>query len=71
MIGVKKSFVWPSSSEIAVIFIGHVFKNSAVYIICIFFFQSLTYCSVRFVYRSQICVGLVLNKLVRNSPLFV
>ena len=29
--GLIKTLVWPSSSEIAVIFVGHVFKNSAIY----------------------------------------
>ena len=29
--GLIKTLVWPSSSEIAVIFVGYVFKNSALY----------------------------------------
>ena len=32
LIGLINTLVWPSSCEIAVIFIGHVFKNSAIYI---------------------------------------
>ena len=31
LIGLIKTLVWPSSSEIAVISIGHVFKKSAIY----------------------------------------
>ena len=31
-IGLIKTLVWPSCSEIAVIFIGHVLRNSATHI---------------------------------------
>ena len=43
LIGVNKSLVWPSSSEIAVIFIGHVFKTSATHSFSFFFYN---FCSI-------------------------